>query len=328
MALQVAGTEREVGVSFVNSVFRLRRGQRDERGVLRLFSDQREHGPALGCELFDLSFVEMIVTRSGTSFTKGMQILPPDRRYGMYAIYAFCRLVDDIADGDAPLEDKRAALDVWRERIAALYAGVTQDALDRVLLAAITRFDLRQADFNAVIDGMQMDAEAPIVAPDEATFDLYCDRVASAVGRLSVRAFGDTTPGADRVAHHLGRALQFTNILRDVAEDSRIGRLYLPRELLERFDVPADPARVLDAAGLPGVCAVIAGRAHDHFRDASVAMAQCDAKAMRPARVMGASYAAILSALERRGWDRPRTPAPVSKPRKIAAVARGYFGRA
>jgi len=315
-------------VSFVISVFRLSRGQRDERGVLRLFAEPRSNAPALGCELFDLSYVEMIVTRSGTSFAKGMRILPPDRRYGMYAIYAFCRLVDDIADGDAPLEEKRAALDAWRARVVRLYDGVTEDALDRVLRAAIERFDLLAADFNAIIDGMQMDAEAPIVGPDEATFDLYCDRVASAVGRLSVRAFGDASSEAVRVAHHLGRALQFTNILRDVAEDSRIGRLYLPRELLERYDVPVDPARVLDAPGLPGVCAVIAERAHDHFRAAFAAMRRCDPTAMRPARVMGTSYGAILAALERRGWDRPRASVSLSKPRKVLAVARGYFGRA
>ncbi|WP_373318288.1 presqualene diphosphate synthase HpnD [Ameyamaea chiangmaiensis] len=280
----------------------------------------------LGCDLFDLSYVEMIVTGSGTSFAKGMQILSPDRRYGMFAVYAFCRVVDDIADGDAPMADKRTALDAWRVRIAALYEGMTNDALDRVLRAAIMRFGLRREDFEAVIDGMQMDAEAPVVAPDEATFDLYCDRVASAVGRLSVRVFGDASPMADRVAHHLGRALQFTNILRDIAEDARIGRLYLPRELLVRFGVPADPARVLDAPGLPGLCAVLAGRAHDHFRAAAQAMAACDRVAMRPARIMGASYAAILSGLERRGWDRPRVRVSVSKPRKIAAVARAYFG--
>ena len=112
-----------------------------------------------------------------------------------------------------------------------------------MLVAAVQRFDLRQDDFLAVIDGMQMDAETAIVAPDLATLDLYCDRVAAAVGRLSVRAFGDASPAADQVAYSLGRALQLTNILRDLQEDAERGRLYLPREWLDAAAVPHDPRR-------------------------------------------------------------------------------------
>ena len=155
-----------------------------------------------------------------------------------------------------------------------------------------------------MIDGMQMDAEAAIVAPDLATLDLYCDRVAAAVGRLSVRAFGDASPAADRVACSLGRALQLTNILRDLAEDADRGRLYLPREWLDEAAVPHDPHAALAAPGLPRVCARVAALAHEHFR-AAPPMPQCDAKAMKPARLMGATYAAILSRLERRGWSQP-----------------------
>jgi len=113
------------------------------------------------------------------------------------------------------------------------------------------------------------------VAPDLATLDLYCDRVAAAVGRLSVRAFGDASPAADRVAHALGRALQLTNILRDVAEDAARGRLYLPREWLEEAGVPRDPAGALAAPALGVVCARVAGLAHRHFREAEAAMREC-----------------------------------------------------
>ena len=150
-----------------------------------------------------------------------------------------------------------------------------------------------------------MDAGAPVVAPDLATLDLYCDRVAAAVGRLSVRAFGDPSPAADRVAHALGRALQLTNILRDVAEDAGLGRLYLPREWLEEAGVPCAPAAALAAPGLGAVCARVAALARAQFAAADAAMASCDRRAMKPARLMGATYAAVLTALERRGWDRP-----------------------
>lgn len=253
----------------------------------------------------DLDAIEAIVRAAGTSFYRGIRVLPPDRRYAMYAIYAFCRMVDDIADDDGAFAGKRQRLDAWRQRIAGLYRGQSDGPVTRVLVAAVQRFDLRQHDFIAVIDGMQMDAEAPIVAPDLATLDLYCDRVASAVGRLSVCAFGDSSPAADQVAHSLGRALQLTNILRDLEEDAERGRLYLPREWLDEARVPHDPAAAIGSPGLPIVCARVADLAHQHFRAAAEAMPQCDARAMKPARLMGATYAAILSRLERRGWLHP-----------------------
>ena len=259
----------------------------------------------LGAAPADLDAVAAVVRAAGTSFYRGMRVLPPDRRAAMYAIYAFCRLVDDIADAPGPVAGKLAGLDEWRARIHRLHAGVAQDAVTRVLALAVPRFGLREEDFLAVIDGMQMDAETAIVAPDLATLDLYCDRVAAAVGRLSVRAFGDASAAADRVAHSLGRALQLTNVLRDLGEDAERGRLYLPREFLDDAGVSRDPRGALVAPALPRVCERVADMARAHFRDARAAMRHCDRRAMRPARLMGATYAAILDRLERRAWQQP-----------------------
>ena len=270
----------------------------------------------------DMQAVEAIVRGAGTSFYRGMRILPPDRRLAMYAIYAFCRLVDDVADEPAPLEAKRAGLGCWRERVAAVFAGSGEDAVTRVLVAAVQRFGLREQDFQAVIDGMQMDAETVIVAPDLATLDLYCDRVAAAVGRLSVRAFGDASAQADAVAFSLGRALQLTNILRDIAEDAARGRLYLPREWLDEAGVPHDPAQALASAGLPVVCARMLLEARRRFALAHEAMALCDKRAMRPARLMGATYSALLDRLERRGWTDLHQPAKVPTWQKLWIAAR------
>jgi len=278
----------------------------------------------LGAAPPDLAEVEALVLRAGTSFHRGMKVLPPDRRAAMYAVYAFCRIVDDVADEPAPVPDKLAGLAAWRARIAALYAGQADDAVTRVLLPAIQAYGLRQEDFIAVIDGMAMDTDA-IVAPDLQTLDLYCDRVAAAVGRLSVRAFGDASADADRVAWHLGRALQLTNILRDVAEDAGRGRLYLPREWLEQAGVPAAPGAlhdILGHPGLPGVCARMAAEAHRHFDAAHAAMRLCAPKAMRPARLMGAAYDALLHRLERRGWDRLDRPVRVPRWQKLVIALR------
>ncbi len=262
---------------------------------------------------------------AGTSFYRGMAVLPADRRAAMYAIYAFCRIVDDIADDDAtPLADREPLLDAWRGRIDGLYAGQAHDAVTRELRQAVTAFGLRRQDFIDVIDGMRMDAEA-IVAPDLATLDLYCDRVAASVGRLSVRAFGDASADADEVAFHLGRALQLTNILRDIAEDAQRGRLYLPAPYLADEGVPADPAAAVRHAGLPKVAKRLAADAHGHFAAAARAMRRCDKTAMRPARLMGNTYAAILAAVEREGWRDLTRRVRLSPWAKLGVLVRHYI---
>jgi len=244
------------------------------------------------------------VAAAGTSFYWAMRLLPQARREAMFAVYAFCREVDDIADSDDPPSVKRAELARWRREIDAIYARRMGAGLPRVLADVAVAYKLRREDFLAVIDGMEMDAAADIRAPALAELDLYCDRVASAVGRLSVRIFGSDVPAADRVAGALGRALQLTNILRDLAEDAARGRLYLPRELLSAQGITErEPRAVLRHPRLGAVCEQLAEIAERHFADARAAMRDCPRRAMRPAAVMGAVYHAILVRLRRRGWS-------------------------
>jgi len=258
-------------------------------------------GP-MGTALDDHDVVEDIARRSGTSFYRGMRALPLKRRQAMYAIYAFCRIMDDIADEEEAQTVRLDCLNLWRARVASLYGDVTDGPVTRALAVAASRFDLHQEDLLTIIDGMSMDAEAAIRAPDLAILDLYCDRVAAAVGRLSVRIFGDGSLGAIRVAFHLGRALQLTNILRDIEEDADRGRLYLPREYLDEAGVPRDPDSAVQFVGLTDVCTRVARDARSHFRAAEEHMVKCDLSAMRPARIMGATYVAILRRLEQGSW--------------------------
>lgn len=288
--------------------------------------------PPLGAAQDDLDAVETIVRSAGTSFYHGMRVLPPDRRAAMYAIYAFCRIVDDIADEAGSLQEKRQGLQAWRSKIAEIYNplgdGTTAGdcPVRRVLSLAVPKFSLRQADFIAVIDGMETDAETIVVAPPMEELDLYCDRVASAVGRLSVRAFGDASPTADEVAYALGRALQLTNILRDIKEDAERGRIYLPAEFLQDAGVAADPVTIVAAPGLPAVCGRLAVLAHRYFRDAADAMDRCDRIAMKPARLMGATYDAILTMLEKRGWKQLDERVSLPKWKKLWLACRyGLF---
>jgi phytoene synthase len=262
------------------------------------------------------------VAAAGSSFYLGMRLLPEARREAMYAIYAFCREVDDIAD-DVPEPEKSQGLAQWRREIDAIFAGTTTLPLGKVLAADVKQYHLRREDFLAVIDGMEMDARGAIVAPSLAELDLYCDRVASAVGRLSVRVFGVDSAAADRVAHHLGRALQLTNILRDLAEDAERGRLYLPREFLADAEILSTaPVAVLDHPRLGIVCERLAAIAERHFADARAAMAECPRHAMRPARAMGAVYHAQLVRLRRRGWARFAEPVKLSKATKLYLALR------
>jgi phytoene synthase len=243
------------------------------------------------------------VEAAGTSFYWAMRLLPRDRRNGMYAVYAFCREVDDIADGERPVEHKLAALAAWHEEIEALYDGHPRHLVARALAGPVQDYQLRREDFLAILAGMEMDARGDIRAPDLATLDLYCARVASAVGHLSVHIFGDSSDAAHAVADSLGRALQLTNILRDLAEDAARQRLYLPREILDRHGIRGDePATVLRHPALPATCRDVAAIAESHFRQAARAMEQCSHRAMRPAAVMAALYRATLSALQRSGW--------------------------
>ena len=184
----------------------------------------------------------------------------------MFQIYSFCRKVDDIADSDGPRPERLAALQQWRDDIDALYQGHPPARLNDYV-ASVKKFGLQREDFLAIIDGMEMDVPQDIRAPDMATLDLYCDRVASAVGRLSVRVFGMPREDGMLLAHHLGRALQLTNILRDIDEDAGLGRLYLPREALLHAGITSnDPAQVAADRALPKVCAPLVERAKTHFR--------------------------------------------------------------
>lgn len=262
------------------------------------------------------------VEAAGTSFYWAMRMLPQERRDGMYAVYAFCREVDDIAD-DWPEAERPAGLAMWHDEIEAVYAGRPRQLIARALEAPVARFALRKQDFHDIIDGMEMDSGEPIRAPDVATLDLYCARVAAAVGHLSVHVFGDPGEAAHQVADALGRALQLTNILRDLAEDAERGRLYLPRELLDRHGIRStEPEAVLHHPALPAACRDLSEMAYQHFAAAEAAMARSSRRAMRPAAVMGAFYRAMLDALVEAGWRDPAARVSLSKGRKLWLVLR------
>lgn len=262
---------------------------------------------------------------SGSSFYAAMRILPRAQREAMFQIYSFCRQVDDIADSDGPRGERLAALQQWRDDIDALYQGQPPARL-RDYAASVQEFGLKREDFLAIVDGMEMDVPADIRAPDLATLDLYCDRVASAVGRLSVRVFGLPQDDGILLAHHLGRALQLANILRDIDEDAGIGRLYLPLEgLLHAGITSNDPQKVIADPALPKVCASLVTRARAHFEKADEVMDRNSRRTVRAPRIMSKYYRAILELLVARGFALPRAPVRLNKAARIAILLRYAF---
>jgi phytoene synthase len=259
-----------------------------------------------------------------SSFYRAMAILPREKRDAMFEIYSFCRAVDDIADEGGDKATKKAGLESWRRAIDALYDG-GHAGLAEGLVTPLRAFSFAREDFLAVIDGMEMDVDSDIVAPDAATLDLYCDRVASAVGRLSVRVFGLPEDEGIALAHHLGRALQLTNILRDIDEDAAIGRLYLPRENLAAAGISdPTPDKVAAMDDLDAVCAPLLQQAKQHFDEANAIMAGQPREKIRAPKIMSLAYGAIWRRLEARGFKKPREK--ISTPKLALAVAILRYG--
>ena len=264
---------------------------------------------------------------AGSAFFSAMQLLPGERRRAMRALYRFYRELDDIADGDASRPLKQILLANWRSEIGLLFAGRPQHDVTRRLSEAIHLYGLRCDDFLAIIDGM--DAREHIRAPSFAELDRYCERMAVAIGRISVRIFGEASPAGQQVATELGRALQLTDILRDLAGDARLHRLYLPRELLHAHGIFATmPSWVLAQPALPDVCRDLALIAERHYAAAGEAIAVCPRWTMRPAAVVHAIYRALLHELLARGWRRLDEPVRIPAWHQLALVVRhGLAGR-
>ena len=274
-------------------------------------------GGAIGVELDPRAHVKRVVARSGTSFLWGMRVLPAERRHAMYAIYAFCREVDDIADEPGEEDEKRHALAAWREEVDRLYAGRPEWPTTRALDRPVRRFGLPREEFLAIIDGMEIDA-APVVRmrrlPDLLS---YCRKVAGSVGVLSVHTFGVPMHPGPRIAEVLGNALQLTNILRDLREDAALQRLYVPQDLLDRHGVTDRSLNTLFVhPGFAGVCAELAGLARDYYSEADRLLKDLGWRKMRPAVLMMAVYRETLERLEERGWKRIGGPIRLSRTRR------------
>ena len=236
---------------------------------------------------------------SGSSFYYSFLFLEPRRRQAITALYAFCREVDDVVDECPDSALARAKLDWWRSEIAALYLGRPSHPVTQALAESLKEFHLPQEQLLEIIDGMEMDLQQVRYA-DFKALHLYCYRVASVVGLLAAEIFGYSERQTLKYAHDLGLAFQLTNIIRDVGEDARRGRIYLPQDELARFGVTeADLLHANYSDNFRRLMEFQVGRAQTTYQQAFAQLPAADRKAQRAGLIMSAIYRATLDEIVR-----------------------------
>lgn len=254
--------------------------------------------------------------RSGSSFYYSFLFLPPERRRAITALYAFCREVDDVVDETSDPGVARVKLDWWVGEVDRLYGGTPQHPVTLALGAHLGSYDITRSRLIEVIDGMRMDLEQNRYL-DYTGLRLYCRRAAGVVGEMASGVFGRTDPQTLRYADTLGLAFQLTNIIRDVGEDARKGRIYLPIEDLQRFGLTA--ADILSTRHSPKFVELMrfqAARARDCYREAYALLPEADRRSQRPGLIMSAIYSTLLDEIERDGFlvlDRRTSLTPIRK---------------
>jgi len=239
---------------------------------------------------------------SGSSFYYSFLFLPPERRRAITALYAYCREVDDVVDEMQDPAVARAKLAWWADEIGRLFAGDPQHPVARALAPHLAVFGIRRDSLLLVLEGMAMDLQRNRYL-DYATLARYCHNVAGVVGELSAGIFGASDERTYEYARKLGLALQLTNIIRDVGEDARRGRVYLPLDELQRHGVRVDD--LLDGRYVDGYLPLMrsqAQRARDVYAEALASLPAADRRAQRPGLIMGAIYATLLDEIEREGF--------------------------
>jgi len=272
-----------------------------------------------------VSLSARLTRQSGTSFYYAFRVLPARKRRAIYALYSFCRVVDDCVD--EPGGEREAGLRRWAEEVRRCYEGKPATELGRDLAEALFEFPIPRGCFEDIVAGCRMDLTTTRY-PAFTDLRKYCERVASAVGLAAIEIFEYTDPRTRRYAVELGVALQLTNILRDIAGDAARGRIYLPQEDLARFGV--SEAELLAVIGGGGSTAAVrellafqAARARAHYDLARDLLPAADRKAMTPAEIMAAVYRALLDEIVRRGYPLGGR-VTLSRPRKAWIALRTF----
>lgn len=252
----------------------------------------------------DQKVIKRIVKSSGSSFFWGMNILKPNRKRAMFAVYAFCRTVDDIADSELSFEQKSLHLNNWIKKIEKIYQGFSDDSLSRELKFSIEKYNLIKNDFLEIIDGMRIDAKKKVIYPTKKFLEDYCDKVAGAVGCLSIDIFGVENKYAGRnYAKYLGRALQLTNIIRDINEDNNRGRCYIYKEALTKNNIKMKPNELMKSEKLEIVRGEVFQLAEKYYFLADNEATKIDKRYIVASEIMKKMYFRLFQKLKKKKWN-------------------------
>ncbi len=274
--------------------------------------------------------VDYIVKKSGSSFFWSMRLLPKAKREAMYTIYAFCRHIDDIVDGNLSLKEKQELLSAWREEIDNIYdKKVPATEIGRRIYKNCMRFKLPKKEFIKLIDAISMDIPHPMQAPKMKDFLSYCRGVAGVPGNLSLRIFGcHNETIIEELSTSLGTALQITNILRDVKEDAQANRVYIPKEYLKKASITSHkPSDVIVDKNLVTARQELAKMAEEDFDKAYQLIPLLDKESARPIRAIAAIYKKYFDIMKNRGWEIISPKPNISKFNKFSLALRAYFGK-
>ncbi len=274
--------------------------------------------------------IKRMVKKSGTSFFWSMSLLPRAKRNAMYTIYAFFRHIDDIVDGDAPMAEKMELIQAWREEMDNIYdRKVPQTDIGRRIYKNCMRFKLPKDEFLTMLDSISMDLPNPVQAPDMDKLNQYCRGVAGSPGNLSLRIFGCSDKKLiDALSETLGRALQLTNILRDVKEDAQADRLYLPKELLKKAGIHSTaPMDVVVDKNLSVAREELARIADDDYKKAFSYLKKLDKKVARPVKAIAYIYKRYFDIMQNRGWEIISPKPNVGRFTKLCLALKAFMGK-
>lgn len=274
--------------------------------------------------------IKKMVKKSGTSFFLSMQMLPSPKRHAMYTIYAFFRHIDDIVDGNAQPEEKLELINAWRQELDNIYdKKVPTTEIGRKIYKNCMRFKLPKEEFIKMMDSISMDLPEPLQAPSLQKFNQYCRGVAGVPGSLTLRIFGcEDEALIEKLSTTLGRALQITNILRDVKEDAQAQRIYIPEELLEKAGITSrEPESVLVDKNLAIAREELARIAEADYKEAFEQIKLLNKKAARPVRMIAYIYKRYFDIMKNRGWEIISPKPRISRPTKWGLMIKALLGK-
>lgn len=274
--------------------------------------------------------IKKMVKKSGTSFFWSMRLLPTPKRNALYTIYAFFRHIDDIVDGDAPVKVKQELIAAWRKELDNIYdKKVPTTQIGQKIYKNCMRFSLPKIEFIKMLDAISMDLPNPLQAPTIKEFDDYCRGVAGVPGNLTLRIFGCRDEDLiEELSATLGRAMQITNILRDVKEDAQAQRIYIPDEMLDKAGIYSrDPANVLVDKNLVLAREALAQMAENDYKKAFALMDKFNTKNILQIKMMAYIYKRYFDIMQNRGWEIISPKPQISKFGKLCIFLKALIGK-